>query len=262
MGDSREQLEGFVAAADEALRGTPAPHADRAGRVDLVAESPGGDVWHRIDLDGAAVAGWRLLDAPPDDADALRQPLDVQLRALAHPGGADGNDVLAASWIEERRGGKVVRRVPPAPRITLEEGHWRHLLPVPHASFTAQHVLEATPFGRITFHRTVTDGVETASGFGTIAEPELVIVQRYVRLMGLLYARDDVLDSFEGGGRAEGNWTKLMTLGGLATSPEAEEQDGRGSAAGGFALGVLGELMATPAWTQLTGSLAVSGERT
>jgi hypothetical protein len=241
MSGEAAELDRWIEAADAALAGVALP-CPGSYRVDLVAETDEGDLWRRLVVTDGVVAGWERRDGGPDDGTALRQPWALQQRMLARA--REGNDALAASWVEERRGGEVTRTLRPPPLDLMEAAGWRHLVRVPNATLVAQHVLRATPFGIVKHVQRIVDGIEVESVLGETDDADILLDRRYFRVMTQRYLGGPALDTMEGG-RAAGDWPKLMTLAGIADSPEAEEADARGIG-GGLELGVLGELLITP----------------
>lgn len=241
MSGEAARLDQWIDDANAALKGVRLP-CPGSYAVDLVAETDEGDLWRRLVVDDGTVVGWERRPAGPDDGTALRQPWDLQERMLARA--LEGNDALAASRVEERRGGEVVRTEPPPPLDLMEAGGWRHLVPIPNATLVAQFVLRATPFGIVRHVQRIVDGVEVESVLGESEEADVLLDRRYYRVMRQRYLGGPALDTMDGG-RAAGDWPKIMTLAGIADSPEAEEADARGIG-GGLELGVLGELLITP----------------
>jgi hypothetical protein len=243
----------WMAIAVERGRRGGFPDADL--RVEYRCAAPAGELTHHQAFLGGRLAAWERGPAPAADL-VLRQPLDAHVGMLARAGRGDGNGLLVRTRLIDPGSGRALPP-PPLDEVVLD---WAADLPsVPTAGpFVVHQVLTHSPFGTVTTWHRADQARLVGAGVGDPPgdAPGVMVRRRYADALAERSGHIDVLESLQRG-QIEGDVHLLMLLLGIYDSDEC--RDGRRALTTPATrhLAVLGELLASPAWREVTEAVSL-----
>jgi hypothetical protein len=245
--------EGWLAAATERTRSLAPGPMPGDGRIQFVADGPGGAEWALI-IAAGVIEAWRpgrVLDA------------DVEIRWRAEDAGAllggalSGTEATArTTMVEERLSGTYVGPPPPLDFVAAAADR---LPALPGVDLRWQCRYVRGPFGAVDYALVFEDGQLVDAPLGVIDDADVSLGVPFSKAMLLRRGEITMLEALQDG-RISGTEGSLAVLAGLLESPPyVEVMRECASGRGVLALAVLGEVASQDGYRRAMGELTQGG---